>query len=63
VSIVELGMYEMTAKIHEQLGAKHKPGSEEFDRAFDAEMETQRQRVMGRCFSRYRNGATSASTR
>src|SRR5687768_17938828 len=28
VSIVELGMYEMTAKIHEQLGAKHKPASE-----------------------------------
>jgi chlorite dismutase len=50
VSIVELGMYEMTAKIHEQLGAKHKPGSEEFDRAFDAEMESQRQRVMGRLF-------------
>jgi peroxiredoxin len=50
VSIVELGMYEMTAKIHEQLGAKHKPGSEEFDSAFDAEMESQRQRVMGRLF-------------
>ena len=50
VSIVELGMYEMTAKIHEQLGAKHTPGSEEFDRAFDAEMETQRQRVMNRLF-------------
>ena len=30
------GMYEMTAKIHEQLGAKHKPGSEEFEQAFDA---------------------------
>ncbi len=50
VSIVELGMYEMTAKIHEQLGAKHNPGSDEFERAFDAEMETQRQRVMGRLF-------------
>ena len=50
VSIVELGMYEMTGKIHEQLGAKHKPGSEEFERAFDAEMETQRQRVMSRLF-------------
>jgi chlorite dismutase len=50
VSIVELGMYEMTAKIHEQLGAKHKPGSDEFERAFDAEMETQRQRVMNRLF-------------
>jgi len=50
VSIVELGMYEMTAKIHEQLGAKFKPASEEFERAFDAEMETQRQRVMNRLF-------------
>ena len=50
VSIVELGMYEMTAKIHEQLGAVHKPGGDEFNRAFDAEMETQRQRVMNRLF-------------
>jgi chlorite dismutase len=50
VSIVELGMYEMTAKIHEQLSAAHKPGSDEFERAFDAEMETQRQRVMNRLF-------------
>jgi chlorite dismutase len=50
VSIVELGMYEMTGKIHEQLGARFKPGSDEFERAFDAEMETQRQRVMNRLF-------------
>ena len=50
VSVVELGMYEMTAKIHEQLGANHKPGSEEFEQAFDAEMESQRQRVMNRLF-------------
>jgi chlorite dismutase len=50
VSVVELGMYEMTAKIHEQLGEKFKPGSDEFEHAFDAEMETQRQRVMGRLF-------------
>jgi chlorite dismutase len=50
VSIVELGMYEMTAKIHEQLGATLKPGSDAFDQAFDAEMETQRQRVMNRLF-------------
>jgi chlorite dismutase len=50
VSVVELGMYEMTAKIHEQLSAQHKPGSEEFERAFDAEMESQRQRVMNRLF-------------
>jgi hydrogen peroxide-dependent heme synthase len=50
VSVVELGMYEMTAKLHEQIGAVHRPGSEEFERAFDAEMVTQRQRVMGRLF-------------
>ena len=50
VSIVELGMYEMTAKIHEQVGARHKPGSDEFEKAFDAELETQRQRVMSRLF-------------
>jgi peroxiredoxin len=50
VSIVELGMYEMTAKIHDQLGARHKPASEEFERAFDAEMDSQRQRVMNRLF-------------
>jgi chlorite dismutase len=50
VSVVELGMYEMTAKIHEQLGARLTPGSEEFDRAFDSEMDAQRQRVAGRLF-------------
>jgi len=50
VSIVELGMYEMTAKLHEQVGARFKPGSAEFEQAFDAEMEAQRQRVMGRLF-------------
>jgi hydrogen peroxide-dependent heme synthase len=50
VSIVELGMYEMTAKIHEQLGAKFTPGSDEFEQAFDAEMETQRSRVANRLF-------------
>ena len=50
VSVVELGMYEMTAKLHEQLAQKHRPGSDEFERAFDAEMETQRHRVMGRLF-------------
>jgi hydrogen peroxide-dependent heme synthase len=50
VSVVELGMYEMTAKIHAQVGSVHTIGTDEFDRAFDAEMETQRQRVMGRLF-------------
>jgi peroxiredoxin len=50
VSVVELGMYEMTAKIHAQVGEKFTPGSEEFERAFDAELETQRQRVITRLF-------------
>jgi peroxiredoxin len=50
VSVVELGMYEMTGKLHQQLGARHKPGSDEFEAAFDGEMETQRQRVMSRLF-------------
>src|SRR5690348_10103802 len=50
VSIVELGMYEMTAKIHQQLGEKYKPASDEFERAFDAEIDTQRGRVMNRLF-------------
>ena len=50
VSIVELGLYEMTAKIHEQLAVRFKPGSDEFERAFDAEMETQRGRVASRLF-------------
>jgi chlorite dismutase len=50
VSIVELGMYEMTAKIHQQLRGTYATGSEEFGRAFDVEMETQRQRVTSRLF-------------
>ncbi len=50
VSVVEVGVYEMTGKVHEQLGLKLKPGSEEFEAAFDAEMEVQRQRLMGRLF-------------
>ena len=51
VSVVELGLYDMTGKLHEQLGAKHEPGSDAFEQAFDAEMATQRQRVMGRLFT------------
>src|SRR5687768_12409505 len=51
VSIVELGMYDMTAKIHRQLaesGLTH--GSDEYNAAFDAEIDRQRQRVSGRLF-------------
>ena len=44
VSIVELGMYDMTAKIHRQLadrGLQHDSG--EYNLAFEEEMERQRQ--------------------
>jgi chlorite dismutase len=52
VSIIELGMYEMTAKIHQQLAARSlKPGSDEFERAFDEEMADQKKRVMSRLYS------------
>jgi chlorite dismutase len=51
VSILELGMYEMTAQIHGRLGEKGlAPGSAEFEAAFDAEMEEQQRRVAGRLF-------------
>jgi peroxiredoxin len=51
VSIVELGMYEMTAKIHRQLteqGLSH--GSDAFNSAFEEEMTRQHQRVSNRLF-------------
>jgi hydrogen peroxide-dependent heme synthase len=52
VSIVELGMYEMTAKIHRQLAEKGLlPDSDEYQTGFDEEMERQRQRVSGRLFT------------
>jgi chlorite dismutase len=51
VSVVELSLYEMTAKIHRQLAEKGlRPETEEFTRAFDQEMELQRQRVAPRLF-------------
>jgi chlorite dismutase len=51
VSVVELGMYEMTGLIHSRLAERGlKAGSEEFEKAFDAEMEEQRRRVEGRLF-------------
>ena len=44
-------MYEMTLQIHRRIGERGlKPGSEEFEAAFDAEMEEQRKRVSGRLF-------------
>ncbi len=49
VSIVELGMYEMTAKLHAELAARGlESGSEPFERAFDEEMAVQARRMAGR---------------
>jgi peroxiredoxin len=51
VSIVELGMYEMTGQIHARLAGKGlKTGSPEFEKAFDDEMAEQKNRVIGRLF-------------
>jgi len=52
VSVVELGLYEMTGKIHEELrGRGLQTGSEPFERAFDEEMARQRERMIGRLFT------------
>ena len=52
VSIVELGMYDMTAKIHGQLTEKGLlPDTDAYQSAFDEEMERQRHRVSGRLFA------------
>ena len=51
VSIVELGMYEMTGKLYGELTARGlEPDSEAFDQAFNAEMATQARRVGSRLF-------------
>jgi chlorite dismutase len=51
VSMVELGMYEMTALIHKRLGERGlAKGSGEFDAGFAAELEEQRRRVESRLF-------------
>ena len=52
VSVVELGMYEMTGLIHQRLAEKGlKLGTEEHTKAFDEELEAQRRRVAGRLFT------------
>ena len=51
VSVVELGMYEMTAKVHQELKARSlEAGSEAFEAAFDEKMSKQRARVVNRLF-------------
>ncbi len=52
LSIVELGLYEMTLKLHHELEAKGlKPGSEEFGRAVGEEMARHRERMKGRLYT------------
>jgi len=52
VSIVELGLYDFTGKLHDEMAAKGlAPGTEEFNRVFDAEMARQRERMIGRLFT------------
>jgi chlorite dismutase len=49
VSVVELGMYEMTGRIHQRLAERGlENGTPEFEAAFDAEMAEQEKRVSGR---------------
>jgi peroxiredoxin len=49
VSVVEIGLYEMTGRIHRRLAEQGlKTGSDEFETAFDAEMKEQERRVAGR---------------
>jgi hydrogen peroxide-dependent heme synthase len=54
VSVVELGMYDMTAKIYEQLAAQgHAPGSDGFAAAKAEAMEAQAARVASRLFTAF----------
>jgi chlorite dismutase len=51
VSVVELGMYEMTLQIHKRLADQGlAAGTPEFEKAREAELEEQRRRVHGRLF-------------
>ncbi len=51
VSMVELAMYEMTLQIHRRLGERGLEAStDEFEAAFDAEMDKQKKRVAARLF-------------
>ncbi len=51
VSVIELGMYEMTALIHSRLAERGlKNGSPEFESAFEEALEEQRRRIKPRLF-------------
>ncbi len=51
VSVVELGVYELTAKLHRELKDRGVEPGEEFDKAFDEEMAKNRERMLGRLFT------------
>ncbi len=52
VSLVELGLYDMTGKIHQDLAARGlKAATDEFESAFDEEIGRQRERMMNRLFA------------
>jgi hydrogen peroxide-dependent heme synthase len=54
VSVIELGMYEMTAKIHEQLVARGlELNSDEYRAAMREAMQAQQGRVSGRLFTEF----------
>ncbi|MFP5379871.1 MAG: hydrogen peroxide-dependent heme synthase [Vicinamibacteria bacterium] len=54
VSVVELGMYDMTAKIHQQLSAQgHTPGDDAFAAAKAEIMRVQAERVGSRLFTAF----------
>jgi hydrogen peroxide-dependent heme synthase len=54
VSVVELGLYEMTLKVHEELEERGlKPHTPEFDRALEEEMDRQRGRMKGRLYTSF----------
>ena len=51
VSFVELGLYDMTGKLHDELkGRGLEPGTDDYHRAFDVEIGKQRDRMMGRLY-------------
>jgi len=52
VSLVELGVYELTSKLHREIRERGlEPDSEEYNQAFDEEMAKNRERMMGRLFT------------
>jgi chlorite dismutase len=54
VSVVELGVYELTAKLHREIEERGlERGSDEFEKAFDEEMVKNRERMLSRLFTEF----------